>query len=152
MKEPEERQCVTKGVVHRAHTTETQVEDRAAGGHGSLVASARAGLEEEKGRLHMSYFSQKPDCNTAKGEGWKVEEAHGSQVCFIFTASKGEHLSIRREGASGAGGQGWSVAPAEDEVRNTHGRLTLGKAQEFGTSGLPVSGTTPKGWCPESHN
>lgn len=47
-----------EGVVQRAHTTETQVDkDRTAGGHGSLVASARTEAEEEKGGLAMSYMS-----------------------------------------------------------------------------------------------
>lgn len=70
MKGPEEGQGVMKGGVHRAHTTETPGEDRAAGGHESLVASARAEVEagEEKGGLHMSYSSQKPACK-AKEEG-----------------------------------------------------------------------------------
>lgn len=114
MREPKEGQWVMKGVVHRAHTTETQVEkDRTSGGHGSLVVSARAELEEEKGGLYRSYMSQKPDCK-AKGEGWKIQGAQESQVCFIFTAGREEHVSILRgrsqwrpmEFGNGVGGTG----------------------------------------------
>lgn len=77
-------------MVHRAHTAETQGEkERAARGHGSLVASGRAEVEEgeEKGGLRLSYMSQNPDCK-AKGEGWKIEGAQGSQMCFIFTVGE----------------------------------------------------------------
>lgn len=94
-----------KGVVHRAHTTETPGEDRAAGGHGSPVASSRAEVEggEEKGGLHMNYSSQKPS-GKAKEERWRIEGTQGSQVCFIFT--EGERsmcLSWGKEPVEGNG-------------------------------------------------
>lgn len=59
-----------QGVVQRAHTTETQVDkDRTAGGHGSLVASARTEAEEEKGGVSLSYMFQKPYCKARGKDG-----------------------------------------------------------------------------------